>query len=151
MKQTLLVAGLACIIGAIVGGGLKGFGIEVPAVGSRVRQLMLGFLGVVLIVVGVIAFPEGDKAGQAVQPAVDPPRVPDPIHTPPPGITPPEKPAEKPIPTPPPIQPPKPAGVPPVGEIPTPTPPPGPPARPIPYQPPRTSEALFYQRIRGTT
>jgi hypothetical protein len=49
MKQTLLVTGLACIIGAIVGGGFKSFGIELPTVGSRKRQFMLGLLGVLLL------------------------------------------------------------------------------------------------------
>jgi hypothetical protein len=30
MQSTLLNVGLACIIGAIVGGGLKAFGVEIP-------------------------------------------------------------------------------------------------------------------------
>lgn len=47
MNATLLGAGLACVIGAIVEGGLKAFGIEVPLLQSRKRQLLLGAFGVI--------------------------------------------------------------------------------------------------------
>lgn len=50
MEQTLLFAGIACIMAAIVGGGLKAFGVEIQAVQSRVRQGALAALGVLLIV-----------------------------------------------------------------------------------------------------
>lgn len=53
MDNVILVAGLACVIAAIVGGGLKAFGIEVPILASRTRQVILGLLGVILIVVGM--------------------------------------------------------------------------------------------------
>jgi hypothetical protein len=46
----LVTAGIACIIGAIVGGGLKAFGIEIPIVQSRVRQLALAVVGMALLV-----------------------------------------------------------------------------------------------------
>lgn len=49
MQQTLLVAGIACVIAAVVGGGLKAFGIEIPALESGVRQGALGVLGIVLL------------------------------------------------------------------------------------------------------
>jgi hypothetical protein len=49
MQQTLLLTGLACLIAAIVGGGLKAFGIEIPVLSSRIRQAALGFLGLILI------------------------------------------------------------------------------------------------------
>ncbi len=52
MQQTFLIAGLACLIAAIVGGGLKAFGIEIPLLSSRVRQTVLGLLGLILIAVG---------------------------------------------------------------------------------------------------
>lgn len=48
MATTLLTTGLACLIAAIIGGGLKAFGIEIPALASRPRQVTLGALGFVL-------------------------------------------------------------------------------------------------------
>src|SRR5689334_19310994 len=50
MNTTLLSAGIVCVIAAIVGGGLKAFNIEIPALNSLRRQLMLGLLGLVLLV-----------------------------------------------------------------------------------------------------
>ncbi|MFL5401413.1 MAG: hypothetical protein ACJ8BF_01175 [Gemmatimonadales bacterium] len=50
MKETILGAGLACLIAAVIGGGLKGFGLEVPIISSLRRQVALGILGVLLIV-----------------------------------------------------------------------------------------------------
>jgi hypothetical protein len=58
MDNVYLVAGLACLIGAVVGGGLKAFGIEVPVLASRPRQIALGVLGVALIAVGTGGFRE---------------------------------------------------------------------------------------------
>jgi hypothetical protein len=46
---TILGAGLACVIAAIVGGGLKAFGVEVPLLTSVKRQLLLGALGAALV------------------------------------------------------------------------------------------------------
>jgi hypothetical protein len=51
MNTTLLSAGIVCVIAAIVGGGLKAFNIEIPALNSLRRQLMLGLLGLVLLVI----------------------------------------------------------------------------------------------------
>lgn len=53
MENTLLGAGIACVIAAIVGGGLKAFGLELPLVSSVKRQTLLGLLGVILVVAGV--------------------------------------------------------------------------------------------------
>ena len=53
MDNIFLGTGLACIIAAIVGGGLKAFGIEVPVFQSNPRQIALGVLGVALVVVGL--------------------------------------------------------------------------------------------------
>jgi hypothetical protein len=47
-KSHLVLIGLACIIAAIVGGGLKLAGIEIPLLTSVRRQMLLGALGVVL-------------------------------------------------------------------------------------------------------
>ncbi len=45
MDNIFLVSGLACLIAAVVGGGLKAFGIEVPVLASLGRQIALGILG----------------------------------------------------------------------------------------------------------
>lgn len=52
MEQTLIASGIACIIAAIVGGGLKAFKIEIPALKSVARQVSLGLFGVMLIAAG---------------------------------------------------------------------------------------------------
>jgi hypothetical protein len=49
MTNTLLTAGLVCIIAAVIGGGLKAFGIEIPALQSTTRQILLGTLGLILL------------------------------------------------------------------------------------------------------
>lgn len=54
MHQTILVAGIACLIAAIVGGGLKAFQIEIPVVNSPVRQTILGGVGLAMIGVGLL-------------------------------------------------------------------------------------------------
>jgi hypothetical protein len=52
MDNVLLVAGLACLIAAVVGGGLTAFGMALPVLQSRVRQVILGMLGITLVVIG---------------------------------------------------------------------------------------------------
>ncbi|OPY74532.1 MAG: hypothetical protein A4E65_03807 [Syntrophorhabdus sp. PtaU1.Bin153] len=52
--NVFVISGIACLIAAVVGGGLKAFGIEVPALKSLVRQIVLGVLGVILIVIGAL-------------------------------------------------------------------------------------------------
>lgn len=49
MTATLLTTGLACVIAAIVGGGLNAFGIKVPIIKSFKRQVMLAGFGVCLL------------------------------------------------------------------------------------------------------
>jgi len=51
MQTTFLSAGIACAIAAIIGGGLKAFGIDIPVLRSTKRQLALGVLGTVFICV----------------------------------------------------------------------------------------------------
>ena len=51
MDSTLLLLGIACIIAAIVGGGLKAVGFEFPPLSSIGRQIGLGALGVILVLV----------------------------------------------------------------------------------------------------
>jgi len=51
----LLYLGLVCILAAVVGGGLKWKGIEMPVVTSYPRQALLGATGFVLLGVGLSA------------------------------------------------------------------------------------------------
>jgi len=50
MESTLLTAGLACLIAAVVGGGLKAFGIEIPLLATWGRQVGLFTLGLILCI-----------------------------------------------------------------------------------------------------
>jgi hypothetical protein len=65
MQTTLLTTGLVCIIAAIIGGGLKGFGIEVPLLQSLPRQFALGILGCVLVLIAL----RGQLGGSSTAPA----------------------------------------------------------------------------------
>ena len=49
MDNVLATAGIACLIAAVVGGGLKAFGLEIPALKSRPRQVLLAALGAGLL------------------------------------------------------------------------------------------------------
>ena len=51
IDNAFLMAGLACLIAAIVGGGLNAFGIEIPVLETVSRQITLGILGLILIAV----------------------------------------------------------------------------------------------------
>jgi hypothetical protein len=57
MIETFVTAGLACIIAAIVGGGFKAFGVEIPVVSSATRQVVLGAFGVGLLVIALAMSP----------------------------------------------------------------------------------------------
>jgi hypothetical protein len=46
----LLSIGIACVLASIVGGGVKGLGFEFPPLQSTRRQVLLGCLGIVFIV-----------------------------------------------------------------------------------------------------
>lgn len=86
MEATLLTAGLACVIAAIIGGGVKAWGIEIPALNSVKRQLLLvSFGGLLLLTLVVVrlsreagATPHGSTgagpsdASQATKPVVQP-------------------------------------------------------------------------------
>jgi hypothetical protein len=50
VTETLFLVGIGCIIAAIVGGGLKAFGVEFGPLASVTRQALLFALGVVLVV-----------------------------------------------------------------------------------------------------
>jgi hypothetical protein len=49
MQSILTTTGIACVIAAIIGGGLKAFGLEFPVLQSTRRQWMIGLLGAVLV------------------------------------------------------------------------------------------------------
>jgi hypothetical protein len=57
MQTTFLTVGIACIIAAIVGGGFKAFGIEIPILNSLRRQLALGVLGAAFVVISIYLNP----------------------------------------------------------------------------------------------
>lgn len=90
MSDTLLLIGIACIIAAVVGGGLKILHVELPAVASVQRQVLLALVGS-LLVVGSFALPEPVEAPTPsapgeVAPAGPPPPVQQPpFDVPPPG------------------------------------------------------------------
>src|SRR5919198_1947520 len=55
MEQALLlVVGLACLVGAVVGGGLKLRGVEIPIVSSLRRQGLLAVIGGAAIFGGLV-------------------------------------------------------------------------------------------------
>ena len=53
MQTTFLDVGLACVVTAVIGGGLKAFGLDFPLIASMKRQLLLGGLGTILIVMAM--------------------------------------------------------------------------------------------------
>ncbi len=54
MENTLLGAGIACLIAAVIGGGFKAFGVDIPLISSRPRQVLLGAVGL-LMILGAVA------------------------------------------------------------------------------------------------
>jgi hypothetical protein len=55
MNTTLILIGIGCIIGAIIGGGVKLVQIELSPVTSLWRQMLLGCFGIILVISGVMA------------------------------------------------------------------------------------------------
>jgi len=73
MAQTLLIAGLGCLVAAIVGGGLTAFQVQLPALQSPVRQVLLATLGLILIGFSFFLFYKpGALVGSAPGPAPTP-------------------------------------------------------------------------------
>ena len=66
MNTVLLSAGAACVIAAVVGGGLKAFNVEVPVVSSLLRQTLLFLVGAAFLV-----------AAWALRDSTEPSKVPD--------------------------------------------------------------------------
>jgi hypothetical protein len=70
MDTILILAGIACIIGAIIGGGVKLVHVEVSPISSLRRQIFLAVFGAVLVLSGllsdgVLRLRSADKAGQS--------------------------------------------------------------------------------------
>jgi hypothetical protein len=69
--ETLIVLGVVCIIGAIVGGGFEALGVRLPLLDSRVRQALLSLVGIALVGVALLArLPD---EGKPSRPASTPP------------------------------------------------------------------------------
>ena len=52
MNSVLFLPGVACVVGAVVGGGFKAFGLELPSLASVRRQVLLGLIGIALMAGG---------------------------------------------------------------------------------------------------
>lgn len=52
MYETLILLGIVCIIGGVIGGGLKAFGVEIPVLDSKKTGGLI-VIGAVLVLVGV--------------------------------------------------------------------------------------------------
>jgi len=59
-----MTLGIVCILAAIVGGGLKALGIELPKLDSKTRQWLLAGFGVVLLIISTLR-PNPSSNGQA--------------------------------------------------------------------------------------
>ena len=79
METTLITAGIACVIAAIVGGGLKAFAIEIRVLDSVRRQAALGAFGVLLIAAGLgwNRFPRVPGSSPSDRPPSEPPATAD--------------------------------------------------------------------------
>jgi len=72
MTTTLLCAGLACIIAAVVGGRLKAYGIEVPVLQSVPRQVILGVFGMILVIISFFLYLHDGEGHPDVAPQTNP-------------------------------------------------------------------------------
>jgi hypothetical protein len=72
VESTLITLGIACVAAAIIGGGFKALGVEIPALQSPIRQTALGVLGLVLVLVAAapsLVRQVGEAAASASQAA----------------------------------------------------------------------------------
>lgn len=72
MDTTLILLGVGCIIGGIIGGGVKFVQIELSQVQSLWRQSLLAIFGVILVIIGLGLggnLPFGGKPAAAPPPA----------------------------------------------------------------------------------
>lgn len=77
MANTLLIAGIVCIVAAVVGGGIKMLGNELPVLGSTLRQGLLALVGVAFLIASYLvshpstsapAAPPASAASEAAKP-----------------------------------------------------------------------------------
>lgn len=71
MDEIMLKTGLACMITAIIGGGLKAFGISFPVFRSAFRQLTLATFGLALVLAAFVSASESRNTvsmGNALRP-----------------------------------------------------------------------------------
>ena len=54
--EILVSGGVAALLAALAGGGLKAFGVEVPALASLKRQALLAVVGIGLILIGLTSW-----------------------------------------------------------------------------------------------
>jgi hypothetical protein len=94
LTELLVSAGIACIIGAIVGGGLKAFGIELPTLRTLWRQVALAGFGGVLLGVGIFT-----SVGLSPRPDPTSASTPTPTSMPTSTFTPTPPPTQAPTPT----------------------------------------------------
>jgi hypothetical protein len=66
MITTLLTTGIACLLAAIVGGGLKALGFEIPILQSGKRRALLAGLGVILLIAASMARPHWEMSALEV-------------------------------------------------------------------------------------
>jgi hypothetical protein len=69
MNTVLLSAGAACVIIAVVGGGASAFGVEVPLIEDRRRQVLLFVVGLAFLG-AAIALDNGDGGSKGDSPEV---------------------------------------------------------------------------------
>jgi hypothetical protein len=53
LNAAIFSAGIACLIAAVVGGGMKGLGLEIPVIQSGKRQSALAIVGLILMMIGL--------------------------------------------------------------------------------------------------
>lgn len=77
MNESLLVAGIVCIVAAIVGGGVKLLGAEVPVLNSFARQALLFTVGVAFLAASYFtSLPKAARDGPVGPPSGAPPVAP---------------------------------------------------------------------------
>jgi hypothetical protein len=65
LPGTLLLLGIVCVIAAIVGGGMKAAGVDIPVIHSVPRQVMLAVFGFAVIAGGIVLRDSGQPLAAA--------------------------------------------------------------------------------------
>jgi hypothetical protein len=60
VNSPLFILGIVCLLAAIVGGGVKAMGSELPVINSWRRQMLLALFGVILIAIPQITMRMGE-------------------------------------------------------------------------------------------